>query len=255
MARRRWGLILLSVVSLVVLVYAGVFTAFSVPVTGDMERASRLPNETEPAAGLRALVVPLSDPTVVPTVATGDPNGTLLLVGDAGFTFPAGATNVSLVRALAYVAPTANGSYQPGNVTFSNLPYVDGGNATATANASVRRENVTVDVASLAGGKAGFLVKADARPNVFFVSIDRVAGTVARFDPGSFVYAMFAIGAVGFVAPLVVIIVTHRGAPAGRAGPGAAIPGYCRECRAVLDPGAPFCTKCGAYQDGRGGVT
>lgn len=249
---RRWGLIVLSVISLVALAYAGVITAFSVPVTSAMEAQARLPGADEPHVGERALTLPFADPTQVPTVLSpgSDPsakNGTLLLVADPGSSFPAGAQNASLVRALAFVAPTANNSYVPPTLTLPNVTFVDaGGNVTT--------ENVTVDVGALAGGKAGFLVKGDAERNVTFAPTDHVLGTVARYDAAGLLYTLFALGAGGFVLPIVVIIVTHKGAArAGVPGGLAAPSGACRECRAPMQPGATFCTKCGAWADPKQG--
>src|SRR5207248_9082558 len=139
--------------------YAGVFTAFSVSVTPEMERAERLPGAPAPVAGTRALVVPFSDAAQVPTCQNGlgswgGYNGTLILAGDPGATFPATTPNASIVRALAYVAPTANGTYVPNDITFFGLPHAEG-NATVLGNA-------TVNVTALANGRSGFLVKADA---------------------------------------------------------------------------------------------
>jgi hypothetical protein len=235
--RRRWWLVLLSVLSLVLLVFAGVVAAFSAPVTPQMERANRAPGAPEPAAGERALVVPLTDVTLVPTFKNGlgadlGHNGSLLLLGDPGAAFPASADNRSLARALAYVAPTANGSYDPATIAFEGLPGAG---------------NATVDVASLAGGKSGFLVKGDAEANVTFVDRDHVVGSVAGFESSTLVYASLALCAFGFIAPLVALIRTH--APRGKPGVGGAV--ACPECRAPVALDADFCTRCGAWTKGR----
>lgn len=234
-------------VSLVVLVSAGVLTAFSVPVTPEMERSTRLPGAAEPTAGMRALIVPIAAPTLVPTALdpapeAGSPEGALLLVADPGASLPAQSTNATLVHALAFVAPTANGSFVPATLTFTNLTHVEGNGTVA--------ENVTVDVNALAAGQTGFLVKAETERNVTFVATDRVVGTVAHYDPAPLIPSLFVLGGVGFVGPIVLLIVTHRGRAV--AGVGSVTGGLCRECRAPLEAGSTFCTRCGAWQDGKG---
>jgi hypothetical protein len=215
--RRRWWLAVVSVASLVVLIYAGVFTAFSVPVT------------TGAHAGTRALIVPVADATAIPTVRM-DGNGTLIVIADPGASFPAAAGNVTIVRALAYVTPTADGTYVPANETF-NLS----GAAT------------TLDIAALAGGKSGYLVyDEDAKTNATFATTDRVVGAVSRFDASTQLVAYFIIGSFGFVIPLVVLMATHKGA--GVRGPPAGVArDSCPECRAPVPPGQDFCTRCGAW--------
>lgn len=241
-------LVLLSVASLVVLVYAGVFTAFSVKVTPEMERASRLPGTSEPVAGSRALVVPISNAAQVPTFqnglgAFGAYNGSLLLLAEPDPMVPTLATNASIARALAYVTPTANGSYVPSEITFVGLPRVEG-NATIL-------DNVTVNVTALAEGRSGFLVRSDADGNVTFAPTERVTGGIARFDPAPALVSLFAFGAFGFVAPIVMLIATHRGVGA-RGVAGKAGLGLCPECKQPLPPtAADFCTRCGAWIKGR----
>lgn len=247
MARGRWGLVILLVVSLIVLVSAGVLATFSVRVTPDIERATRLPGAADPSAGMRALVVPIASPTLVPTFLQPAPDGSapqgaLLLVGEPGASFPSQTTNASIVRALAFVAPTANGSFVPATLTFTNLTHVEG-NATVP-------ENVTVDIKSLASGHTGFLVKEETSRDVRFVPSDHVIGTVAQYDPGLLVPALFVLGGVGFVGPIIVLILTHRGRAVS--GVGSVTAGVCRECRLPMDAGSTFCTRCGAYQDGKG---
>lgn len=217
---RRWWLALVSVLSLAALIVAGVTTAYSVPIADG------------PYAGSRALVVPPPDATRLPTVAaTGE--GALILVADPGATFPAAALNASIVRALAYATPTADGSYVPPTLDFN-----------------LSGENVTIDVAALAGGRSGYVVKGEGwgggEDNVTFATTDRVLGTVSRFDPSGRIVALFVGGSVGFVLPLVVLMATHRGA--GRAGLPAGVPaGACPECRAPVPQGSDFCTRCGAW--------
>jgi hypothetical protein len=204
--RRRWWLALASIVSLATLVVAGVTTAYSVPV----------------APGQRALVVPPADATRIPP-------GTLVAVGDPGATFPAGTLNSSIVLALAYVAPTANGSYVP-----------------ATLDANLGGRNATLDVAALAGGKSGYLAHREGDANATFVETGRVLGTVSRYAASSSIVALFVGGSVGFVLPLVVLMATHRGT--GRPGvPAGMAAGACPECRAPVPAGHGFCTRCGAW--------
>lgn len=239
MASRRWLLVALSLSALVLLVYAGISVAFSVPVTDQMESASRLPDATDPHQGTRAVVVPVVDPTTVPTLRVpGDENtsgypGAYLLIAERTADFPASSQNASIVRALAFVAPTANGSYEP---AFIELVGVPSGNTT---------ENVTLDVAKLAGGKTGFFVKADPARDAQFIETSRVVGQIARYDNEIQVWLLFAAGGFGFVAPLVLLILTHRGS--SRRGAAVALTGVCPECRAPITPGAEFCLRCGAW--------
>lgn len=210
---RRFLLIALAVVALGALMYASVATALSVPVTGEMDRANRAPG-SPPLAGTRALLVPIPDPTRV--------EGDLLVAGETPSGFPSGARNATMGRVLAYVAPTANGSYVP---------------------ASRVVENGTVDVAVLAAGRSGFLVKGDAAPDVWFVETGDALGSVARFETWASLVALYSFGSIGFVAPLVLLIVTHRAT--GRPGVPAEVAG-CPECRAPVAAGQEFCYKCGA---------
>ncbi|HWH07856.1 MAG TPA: hypothetical protein VNX21_01565, partial [Candidatus Thermoplasmatota archaeon] len=61
--------------------------------------------------------------------------------------------------------------------------------------------------------------------------------------PASLV-AMFSFGSVGFVAPLVALILTQR--RKGVAGVPASV-GGCPECRAPVEEGLSFCARCGAW--------
>lgn len=240
MAARRWLLFLLSLGSLVILVYVGVAFAFSVPVTGEAEAANRAPDADVPREGLRALVVPAVDPSTVPTFAEngtgfGGTPGALVAVAEETSTFPAGARNVTLARALAYVPP--EGAAVNATVNLTEVPGA-GGNGTAG--------NLSLDLARLAGNRTGFVVKADNEAEPRFVEAPRVLGQVERFEsPGSLMLAL-ASGSFGFVAPLVLIILTHRGA--GRRGGGGALP-VCRECRAPMPAEESFCTRCGAWRE------
>lgn len=232
MRPRRWLLLLASFASLVVLVYAGVSAAFSVPV-GDQ----------------RAVALPLLDAALVPTLAVGgDLNdgypGAYLVIADSPGDFPANAVNATLVRALAYV-PSGNAST---NLTLTGVPTPDGN--------TTRAQNVTLDANALAGGKAGFFVKADKDSDVRFVDMGHVVGQVARFETPASIGTLALVGALGFVSPLIYLIVTHKGAgkrgmPAGvpSAKGGAVATGACRECSAAMPPGQDFCTRCGAYAD------
>lgn len=244
MKRRRGLLVVGSILSLTVLLYAAIITAFSVPVTAQMEVANRLPGAAEPLAGSRALVIPPADPTRIPTFAAGEPgwgdwNGSLLVAGSTPSGFPSGTQGPQLGRALAYVAPTANGTYVPGTRTFEGLPVVEGGELVL--------RNITVDVTSLAQGRAGFLVKGDAEATVRFVATSELVGTLARFETPATVFLLFLAGGVGFVAPLLGLLLTHK--RTGVAGlPGGAL--MCPECGAPQTADASFCMRCGAWLTG-----
>lgn len=247
MAARRWLLFAVSLASLVVLAYGGVMLAFSVGVTEAMEAQSRLPGTAAPAEGTRALVVPVADPGLVATAAGGgdgwlDWSGDLLLVADNEPDFPASALNASLVRALAHVAPAGtNGTYDPPTLQLGGVPVVG-------ADGNVTTDNLTLDVAPLALGGKGWLVRADASGEVRFVPEDKVVGRVERFEPGGALVTVIALGAVGFVAPLGWLVATHR--PSGRAGVGEVL---CAECRRPMPAGSDFCTGCGAWKQRGGG--
>lgn len=244
MAQRRWPLFVLSLGSLVILTYAAVLVAFSVPLTDELVAPNRLAGAEGPDAADRAIVLPLTDPTLVPTLASGGAPtyghaGAMLILGNPGSTFPASAENVSLARALAYVSRGADGSYAVSTLNLTNVPVADDGNGTALV-------NMTLDVPGLAKGQTGFIVKGDAETEARFVSTKGVVGKVERFEPASSIWMLFASGAFGFVAPLIFVILTHRGA--GKRGPaGVAI---CAECRRPLAADATFCGACGAWRDG-----
>lgn len=223
---RRWLLVVLAVVGLTALLYASIATALSVPVTSGMEEAQRLPG-APPLAGARALVVPIADPATA--------TGRLLVGGESTTGFPSGARNATMGRALAYVAPTANGSYVPATLTFEDV--------TVAANGTIERVNLTVDVTALAGGENGYIVKGDAEPRARFIPADSLLGAVARFETPATLVAYFSFGGVGFVAPLVLLIVTQRAS--GRPGVPGSVLG-CPECRASIEPGQEFCFRCGA---------
>lgn len=224
---RRWWLVAFAVGSLVVLLYASIATALSVTVTDEMEAANRLP-EGGHLAGARALVVPVPDPSRA--------IGLLVVGGRTESGFPSGAENVTMGRALAYVAPTANGSYVPATLEAQNVTFVENGTTT--------RGNLSVDVAALAGGKSGYIVKGDAAAEPFFLPQEDLLGTVARYETPLSLMSMFAFGSVGFLAPLIVLIVTQRKTGV-RGVPGDV--GGCPECRAPVEPGAEFCMRCGAW--------
>lgn len=223
--------------SLAVLVYAGVSLAFSVPV--DDETAAGFAGvEGAPRAGARATVVPVVDAAVVETLARGGDGralgfaGTLLAYGEPDGSVPATAEDVRIARALAFVTPDANRSDE---LALENVPLLD-------ENGTLVAANLTLNVTHLAGNATGFLMKVDRSNETFFVAQDRIVGEVARFDAPSKAIALFVAGALGFVAPLVALIATHRAS--GARGPAE---GVCRECRAPMSPGADFCLRCGAY--------
>ena len=229
---RRWWLVALAVGSLVVLLYASIATALSVPVTEDMARANEVPG-APPLAGVRALVVPIPDPTRM--------EGQLVVGGETPSGFPSGARNATLGRVLAYVAPTANGSYVPDVRTFDNVTYVENG--------TLAHGNLTVDVAGLAGGRTGYLLKGDAAREAVFVEEDKALGSVARYETPFSLLALFSFGSVGFLAPLIGLILTQR--RKGVAGVPVEV-GGCPECRGPVEKGADFCTRCGAWLPGKG---
>jgi len=242
---RRWVLVAVSLASLVVLAYAGVIVAFSVPVGEEAAQKARLPGQPGPEAGDRALTVPLSDPARVPTFAAngtssfGQPGG-LLVVGHTSSGFPAGTRDAAVVRAMAFVSPGADGRYAP--LTLHAVPFA-GLNGTET-------RDVDVDVPTLAGGQKGFLVKGDAEADLRFVALGDVTGEVARFAPTLSVWHLAGTGGVGFVAPLLVLIATHR--RRGVRGPGAS--GACPECGTAVAGATDFCPRCGAWLSGKGGA-
>jgi hypothetical protein len=246
-APRRWLLLSLAILSLVLLVIGGVVLAYSVPVTDSMVQAARLPGDAEPTGGERAVALPAQDLPRLPTLVAGggsDPltgrPGALLVVADGSPDFPASARNASVVRALAYVAPDANGSYASPTLTLHNLTRVEGGNVTTY--------DATVEVNALALGKKGFLVKADAEDTIRFVEETRVVGQLQGYVLASSVYWFLLSGGIGFLVPIAYLILTHRptgtkGLPGGVAG----VTGACPECRAPVPPGQGFCTRCGAW--------
>lgn len=229
---RRWWLVALAVGSLVVLLYASIATALSVTVTPEMDAANRVPGQP-PLAGSRALLVPVADPLRA--------KDTLLVGGATESGFPSGAQNLTMGRVLAYVAPTANGSYVPATVEFANVTMVENGTAT--------QGNLTVDVAALAAGRTGYVVKGDAEARARFIDARDALGTVARYETPASLVAMFSFGGVGFVAPLVALILTQR--RKGVAGVPVEV-GGCPECRAPVEKGAAFCARCGAWMPGKG---
>ena len=204
--------------------YAGVLMAFSVPLTPRMLDA----NADLPEAG-RAIVVPVPDPRAVRTHALHG-EGAYLLAGRNDGSFPSGTRDASLARALAYVAPQ-EGVYDPPELTFAGVASRNG------------TSELTVDVAALAQGASGWIVMGSNEEEPRFFARDEVVGEVVRFVSSSGLGTLFASAFVGFVAPLVFLVATHR--PAGRAGAPIAM---CRECRASMSPSAEFCLRCGAYR-------
>lgn len=225
-AGRRWILFGLALASLVVMTYAGVLFAFSVPVTDEMLETNR----DLPDAG-RALVMPIVDARSVRTHASAG-DGVLLVRGESEGTFPAGATDLAMARALAYVEPM-NGTYEPANLSLVDVPTSRG------------TSDLTIDVASLAGGATGWIVMGTGETEPRFFAKDDVLGEVARFASGTTLGLTLALGFLGFVAPLVGIILTHR--PSGKRGAPTIV---CRECGAPFPHNGEFCLRCGAYKAG-----
>lgn len=224
MAPRRWLLFALSIASLIVLTYASVLLAFSVAVTPEMQAAN--PSLAEG----RAIVLPVAQPKFVPTFAQDPGNASLLVLGVSEGSFPASAANTSIARALAF-APEDGAR----TIELRDVPVANG-----TA-------NLTVSLDALGATGAGFVVKGDAEDAPRFVAMDAVVGRVDHVESTGGLLGLFALGAIGFVAPLVVAIVTHRGG--GRRGPTGGI--VCRNCRAPLAPDAQFCLRCGEYREER----
>jgi hypothetical protein len=222
-APRRWLLFGIALASLVPMTWAGVLLAFSVPL-GDA--AVGVP---EAGGADRAVVVPLSDPSQVETHVRGQ-EAALLAAGQSEGSFPSGATNVTLARALAYVAPNANGTYEPAVLTLTNV---------TTANGTA---NLTLEVASLAGGARGFLVLPAAGADAAFLPEADTLGQVAAFQSSLSLWLSFSLGLAGFLLPLMTLVLTHKGAR--RAGSPVAV---CRECRAPMRAQSDFCVRCGAW--------
>lgn len=235
--RRLLGLF--AMVSLAILVYAGVSLSFSVPV--DAESAAGFAGAPgAPSEGRRALVVPLVEAARVPTfeepqdLATLGHPGALLVLGERMGAVPATADDTRVVRALAFVGPhRANAT-----VTLVDVPVVENG--------TLVPRNLTWDAAAMSANATGFLVKTDHAENATFVPVEDVVGQVVRFEPPGRIGLLFGAGAAGFVAPLILLMLTHRG---GAAKPGPALR-LCRDCRAEVPDGSAFCHRCGAYVEG-----
>lgn len=228
MAARRWLLFGLALGSLVLMTWAGVLLAFSVP----LDESARAENP-EAGEATRAIVVPANDLAGVATFASGR-EPVLLAAGTQEGSFPVSAQNVSLGRALARVTPTENGSYEPATLELADVPTTNG------------TTNLTLDVAALAGGASGFVVLSRGEAEPRFVSDEQILGEVAAFESTTGLWTRFGMGLLGFLAPLVVLVVTHKGGRRAGAGEGAGLVG-CRECRAPLPPRSEFCTRCGAW--------
>lgn len=197
--------------SLVMLTYAGVLLAFSVVVSPEMAAA-----EPGTVTGSRAIVVPIADPRTI-TVRSADEPGALILTGNASGSFPSGTTDPRIGHALLYIPAGANGT---GEI-----------------------DNVTIDLAAASGGAEGWIARGAGETEAWFAPADATVGEVARFEPRGRIGWLMAAGAVGFVAPLAALIVTHRGG----AKRGADMT-MCRECRAPLAGGSDFCVRCGAWR-------
>lgn len=237
MPPRRWLLLALSLGSLVILSYGAIAVAFSLPVTDEMAAANVI-DPNAPETGQRAVVSPIVNGADVATHRAEPRSGAWLVVADRDVTIPASAENPSLVRALAYASVLHNRSYKEPTITLENL--------TASGPNGTYEYNVTVDLALVGDGGSGFLVKTASDPEVRFVPESRVIGQVARFESSVWVFALVGGGTLGFVAPLVALVLTAR--PTGRPGvPASTFRGLaCAECRRPLPSGAEFCTACGA---------
>lgn len=238
----------LSLASLVLLSFGVVALMFSLPVTDEWAAANAAASDAPPA-GVRAVIQPLVNPATVDTL-DDDGKAAWLVIADRPGMAPAMAEDAKLVEALAFASALHDGSYANATVTLSNLSAMNG--------STVETFNATVEMGPLGQGRSGFLVKGASERDIVFVPTTNVVGAVVQFESSAWSYGLIALGLVGFVGPLVVLIVTARPrgarpttAPAkdGKAGfarsatPGAA----CPECRKPLLFQAEFCTSCGAW--------
>lgn len=242
MAVRRRLLGLLALASLAVLIYGGVSLAFSVPVDQRAVEENAQP-ETGVPAGHRAVVVPIVDPGLVPTLAgDGDPflghPGAFLAWGQPDGMFPANAKDVRLGRALLHLSagtpPNETAESRFVNLTGVPMPHRDDPRGV---------DNLTLNLSALWDGRAGYIVKPDHLEEPLFVAQEEVVGQVVRFEAPVQYGLILAGGAFGFLAPLTVLVMTHGGqkrAPTGGLG-------MCAECRAPLAQGERFCVRCGAW--------
>lgn len=246
MAPRRWLLLALSLASLVVMSYGAIAVALSVPITQEMAEANSLGDNT-PAQGDRAAVRPLVNPGDVATWHR-DGEGTWLIVNDRPVMMPVLAENVELVGAMAYVSVLHDGTYREPEIVLTNLTALDENGETVTF-------NETVNVTAMAAGKDGFFVKTANGRDLRFVATRNVVGAVERFESAAWSYGLVIFGSLGFVAPLVVLMLTARptGTPGVKSarGPAAAAGAACPECRRPLPGNADFCTSCGAWVPGK----
>lgn len=216
-AARRWLLFGLSLASLLAMTYAGVSFAMSIKVTPEIAAM-----EPEAKLGSRMLLSSIASQEDVATFAKNESPALLATASEPG-ALVAQARNVSIGRAMAFVQPDVNGTYEPETLTL--------------------RDNTTVNVTALAAGGTGWIVRGTNEPTPRFVPQEQVIGIVRQFQNATLLPALFVGGIVGFLAPLVTIVLTHRGG-----GPRlAAVGNLCLECRAPMPASADFCTRCGAY--------
>lgn len=253
MALKRRLLAFGALASLALLVYGGVSLAFSVPVTEAIAEANSGPTGGIPADS-RAIVVPVTDSSLVPTHANERDvflghAGAYLVWGEPGGFAPVQATNVSIGRALLRItgdmSAEANASTEPRlrNVTGVPMPHPDSGHETG---------NLTLNLSAVPSGESGFFVKPDHAENATWVADSQVVGHVVRFEPPTRAPATLGGAALGLVLSVVALFVTHKGA--GRRGVDGVVAeemggAACRECRAPLAKGESFCTRCGAWKD------
>ncbi len=231
----------LAILSLGLLIFAGVSLAFSVPVD-DKDVGSVTFGGHGPVAGSRAVVVPVSyasQMSPVSTFATGGDGyantpGALLAIGNSGGLFPTTSTNVSFARALMFMSGAAA---ENDTILLEQVPMRD-------ADGNETLGNLTLNLSTFPALTPGFIVKADSESEPRFVPTANVIGEAARFDAPGRMVTFLMVGIAGFVVPVIGLITTH-----GRTGkPGAAGHGLCRECQGVLTPPSDFCLRCGAIQ-------
>lgn len=216
-AARRWLLFGLSLASLLAMTYAGVSLAMSIKVTPEIAAS-----EPDAKLGSRMVLQSVSSREQVATLAENETPALLATASEPG-ALVAQTRNVSVGRALAFVQPDANGTYEPETLTL--------------------RDDMTVNVTALAAGGTGWIVQATNEPTPRFVPQDQVIGIVRQFQNATLLPALFVGGIVGFLAPLVTMVLTHRGG-----GPRVMATGnLCLECHAPMAASADFCTRCGAY--------
>lgn len=242
-----------ALASLALLVYGGVSVAFSVSVSDADAEANSGPTGGIPS-GWRALVVPVTDASLVPTHANErDASlghaGAFVVHGKKDGFLPVTARDTAVGRALLHVSSEvsaeANASAEPRLVNLTNvlLPHPDAANGTG---------NLTLNLSAIPAGESGFFLKPDHAENATWVADAAIVGQVIRFEPPSRAYTVLGGAALALVFSLIGLFTTHSGAGV-RGAPGIDLPesNACRECRAPLAANESFCMRCGAWKEHR----